>query len=83
MMSHDVIPLVADIKVGDSVAVFGDVEGKCCKGRCERFDGEKIFVGNGQFVMERLDVFKRDPSTIRYVGCDGRGVGRCFELNIL
>jgi SAM-dependent methyltransferase len=59
-----------DIKVGDSVAVFGDVEGKCCKGRCERFDGEKIFVGNGQFVMERLDVFKRDPSTIRGVAVE-------------
>ena len=83
-MSNDVIALLAvDIKVGDTVAVFADVNGECCKGQCDRFEGERVFVGNGRFVMERLEVFKRDPSTIRCVGVSVRCVPVWVCLSIL
>ena len=86
-MSNDVIALLAvDIKVGDTVAVFADVNGECCKGQCDRFEGERVFVGNGRFVMERLEVFKRDPSTIRCVGVSVRCVGvpvRCVGVSVI
>ena len=85
-MSNDVITLLAvDIKVGDLVAVFADVNGECCKGKCDRFEGERVFVGNGRFVMERLEVFKRDPSTIRCVGVSIRCAGvsvRCVGVSV-
>lgn len=51
--------LIVDMKAGDTVSVFSDVEGKCTRGAKE-FQGKKVFVGNGVAKMGRADIFCSD-----------------------
>ena len=42
---------------GDTVSVFIDVERRCRKGLVKRFDGVKVYVGNGVAEVSRRDMF--------------------------
>jgi len=42
---------------GDKVSVYIDVEGRCRKGLVKRFEGVKVYVGNGHAEVSRRDVF--------------------------
>ncbi|XP_071495613.1 tRNA (cytosine(72)-C(5))-methyltransferase NSUN6-like [Diadema antillarum] len=42
---------------GDKVAVYSDVKGLCRRGLTTRFDGDRMFLGNGTAVMSRHDIF--------------------------
>jgi hypothetical protein len=51
-----------DMKAGDRVSVYADVNGKCLRGLVKPFDGEKLFVGNGIVQYSREDIYcSRDP----------------------
>ncbi|XP_063062283.1 tRNA (cytosine(72)-C(5))-methyltransferase NSUN6 [Engraulis encrasicolus] len=45
------------LQVGDTVSVYSDVEGRCCRG-AKSFDGQKVFLGNGVCEMGRHEVFR-------------------------
>ena len=45
---------------GDKVSVYIDVEGRCRKGLVKRFEGVKVYVGNGDAEVSRRDVFVND-----------------------
>lgn len=55
--SHFPSPLCIDIEAGQMVSVFGDTHGKCKRGLIKPFEGDKVFVGNGQMRMSRKDLF--------------------------
>ena len=44
----------------DKVSVYIDVEGRCRKGLTKRFEGVKVYVGNGVAEVNRRDVFVND-----------------------
>lgn len=50
---------LSDMKVGEVVSVFSDVEGKCTRGAKE-FKGEKVFLGNGISEVDRSEIFSSD-----------------------
>jgi hypothetical protein len=51
-----------DMKAGDRVSVYADVNGKCLRGLVKPFDGETLFVGNGIVQYSREDIYcSRDP----------------------
>jgi len=52
----------SDMKVGDIVSVFSDVEGKCTRGAKE-FKGKKVFLGNGISEVDRSELFCSDGPT--------------------
>eukprot|EP00057_Strongylocentrotus_purpuratus_P011426 XP_011665900.1 PREDICTED: LOW QUALITY PROTEIN: putative methyltransferase NSUN6 [Strongylocentrotus purpuratus] len=41
---------------GDTVAVYSDVKGLCRRGMTTRFEGERLFLGNGRAMMSRHDI---------------------------
>ncbi len=45
------------MQVGDTVAVYGDVNGQCRRGYTQMFTGQKIFLGNGKALMSRAQLF--------------------------
>ena len=45
---------------GDKVSVYVDVEHGCRKGLVKRFEGVKMYVGNGVAQVSRRDVFVND-----------------------
>ncbi|XP_007555711.1 putative methyltransferase NSUN6 isoform X1 [Poecilia formosa] len=54
------------MKAGDMVSVFSDLEGRCTRG-ATRFQGNKVFVGNGVAEMDRSAIFATETPA--------RGVG--------
>ncbi|KAM4534127.1 tRNA (cytosine(72)-C(5))-methyltransferase NSUN6 isoform 2-T2 [Odontesthes bonariensis] len=58
--------LSSDMKVGDRVSVFSDLQGRCTRGATS-FQGNKAFVGNGVAEMGRSSIFCTDKAA--------RGVG--------
>lgn len=51
--------LPADMKAGDVVSVFSDLEGRCTRGATS-FQGKRAFVGNGVAQMDRSRIFCSD-----------------------
>lgn len=51
--------MLVDMKAGDVVSVFSDVEGKCKRGATS-FQGERVFVGNGVAQVNRTSIFCKD-----------------------
>lgn len=51
-----VVLLSSDMKAGDMVSVFSDLEGRCTRGATS-FQGKKVFVGNGVAEMDRSAIF--------------------------
>lgn len=49
----------ADMKAGDVVSVFSDLEGRCTRGATS-FQGKRAFVGNGVARMDRSSLFCSD-----------------------
>ncbi|XP_076349190.1 tRNA (cytosine(72)-C(5))-methyltransferase NSUN6 isoform X2 [Tachypleus tridentatus] len=47
-----------NLKQGEKVAVFTDINGMCKRGLTKPFTGDKVFVGNGISVLNRQDIFK-------------------------
>ncbi|XP_022665313.1 putative methyltransferase NSUN6 [Varroa jacobsoni] len=47
-----------NLQKGDMVAVYVDVDNKCCKGDKRHYQGEKVFIGNGMARVSRDDIFK-------------------------
>lgn len=45
------------MQVGDTVAIYGDVNGQCRRGYTQKFTGDRIFIGNGQALMSRVQLF--------------------------
>lgn len=58
--------LLIDMKAGDVVSVFSDLEGKCTRGATS-FQGKRVFVGNGIAEMGRSSLFCTDEPA-KYVG---------------
>lgn len=54
-----VLIVSSDMKVGDVVSVFSDLEGRCTRGALS-FQGNKVFVGNGVAEMDRSSIFCTD-----------------------
>ena len=52
------LPQHPDLRRGEHVSVFADVEGKCKRGLVVEFEGAKVFVGNGTTVLSRQELFK-------------------------
>jgi len=48
------------VERGDKVSVYIDVEGRCRKGLVKRFEGVKVYAGNGVAEVSRRDVFVND-----------------------
>lgn len=46
----------SDMKAGDVVSVFSDIEGRCTRGAVS-FQGNKVFVGNGVAQIDRSSIF--------------------------
>lgn len=59
--SLHVMFLPSDMKAGDRVSVFSDVEGRCTRGATS-FQGNKVFVGNGVAEMDRSAIFATETS---------------------
>lgn len=51
-----------DLRVGDSVAVYADLDDTCLRG-CKVFIGRKMFIGNGTAMQSRKNLFKDPKST--------------------
>ena len=47
---------------GDYVSVYSDLDGRCLKGTATDYSGSVVFVGNGQAVMSRDELFGSDKS---------------------
>lgn len=48
--------IIAAMNRGDTVAVYSDVKGLCRRGMTTRFEGERLFLGNGRAMMSRHDI---------------------------
>lgn len=58
-MEGKALKLPADMKAGDVVSVFSDLEGRCTRGATS-FQGKRAFVGNGVARMDRSSIFCSD-----------------------
>ena len=58
--------LFSGIHEGSTVSVFVDTDKLCRKGLAKRFDGSKLFVGNGVAAVSRQDIFA-EGGKVRYV----------------
>lgn len=54
--NQHVMRLFVDMKAGDLVSVFSDLEGRCTRGAFS-FQGKKVFVGNGVAEKDRSSIF--------------------------
>ena len=52
--------MCSGVERGDKVSVYIDVEGRCRKGLVKRFEGVRVYVGNGLAEVSRRDVFVSD-----------------------
>ncbi|RWS03144.1 putative methyltransferase NSUN6-like protein [Dinothrombium tinctorium] len=50
------------LKSDDKVAVFVDIDGKCLRGWKRRYEGRKVFLGNGVSFVSRRDLFSDCPN---------------------
>lgn len=48
---------MADVKKGDQVSVYVDLNGKCLKGLMQTFQGDRLFIANGVCMVNRKEVF--------------------------
>ncbi|XP_054768066.2 tRNA (cytosine(72)-C(5))-methyltransferase NSUN6-like [Lytechinus pictus] len=64
---------------GDTVAVYSDVKGLCRRGMTAKFEGERLFLGNGKAVLSRHDIFVASSSGTAVVMTDP--VFDCPSLN--
>ncbi|PNI30454.1 NSUN6 isoform 8 [Pan troglodytes] len=48
------------MKTGDVISVYSDIKGKCKKG-AKKFDGTKVFLGNGISELSRKEIFSGLP----------------------
>ncbi|XP_054948429.1 tRNA (cytosine(72)-C(5))-methyltransferase NSUN6 isoform X1 [Pan paniscus] len=48
------------MKAGDVISVYSDIKGKCKKG-AKKFDGTKVFLGNGISELSRKEIFSGLP----------------------
>lgn len=56
------------LSVGDKVSVFADIDKKCLKGLATKFEGTKLFIGNGVSQVSRSGVFNANSESLRGVG---------------
>lgn len=59
MAALHVVLMSSDMKAGDLVSVFSDLEGRCTRGATS-FQGNKVFVGNGVAEMDRSAIFNAE-----------------------
>ncbi|XP_022099886.1 putative methyltransferase NSUN6 isoform X3 [Acanthaster planci] len=52
-----VLAALPDMVKGDKVSVYVDVNGSCRRGLTKPFEGEKVFLGNGDVVLGRRELF--------------------------
>ncbi|XP_077509339.1 tRNA (cytosine(72)-C(5))-methyltransferase NSUN6 isoform X2 [Amblyomma americanum] len=50
------------LQAGQQVAVYGDLDGQCLKGRTRPYRGRRVFVGNGATLVSRADIFIKQLS---------------------
>ncbi|XP_044271977.1 tRNA (cytosine(72)-C(5))-methyltransferase NSUN6 [Tribolium madens] len=59
-----VIGMMTNIQVGDNVSIYVDFEkNKCKKGFLKLYEGKKIFIGNGEVILGRHQLFCEAPQT--------------------
>ncbi|XP_065649989.1 tRNA (cytosine(72)-C(5))-methyltransferase NSUN6 isoform X2 [Hydra vulgaris] len=59
-----VLAASADMKFGDMVSVYADVDHKCRRGYTKVFTGRKFFIGNGQAEFNRDTLFEHNAKII-------------------
>ncbi|XP_075745934.1 tRNA (cytosine(72)-C(5))-methyltransferase NSUN6 isoform X2 [Rhipicephalus microplus] len=47
---------------GQEVAVYGDLDGQCLRGRTRPYRGRRVFIGNGTALVSRADIFVNQVS---------------------
>lgn len=57
-----VLAMGSAVKQGDKVSVWADLSGQCLRGQTTRYDGRKLFVGNGVAAGPRGELFGPDAS---------------------
>ncbi|XP_049519765.1 tRNA (cytosine(72)-C(5))-methyltransferase NSUN6-like isoform X2 [Dermacentor silvarum] len=50
------------LQAGQQVAVYGDLDGQCLKGRTRPYRGRRVFIGNGTTLVSRADIFVNQVS---------------------
>ena len=58
----EIFNFLLDMKKGDIVSVYADLDGICRKGYTKCFEGRKYFVGNGVALLSRSEIFKESQS---------------------
>ena len=53
---------IVGLRNGDYVSVYSDLDGRCLKGTATDYCGSVVFVGNGQAMMSRDELFGSDKS---------------------
>jgi hypothetical protein len=65
-LNLDTVVHCSGVSKGDKVSCYVDIDGQCRKGLVKRFEGSKMFIGNGIAAVSRQDVFS-DGGRIWYV----------------
>lgn len=63
-----ILAMSPGVERGDKVSVYIDVDGRCRKGLMKRFEGVKVYAGNGLAQVSRRDVFVNDAQLSAGVG---------------
>ncbi|KAH7956107.1 hypothetical protein HPB52_006024 [Rhipicephalus sanguineus] len=50
------------LQAGQEVAVYGDLDGQCLRGRTRPYRGRRVFIGNGTALVSRADIFVNQVS---------------------
>ena len=52
---------ILGMKQNDMVSVYADLDAKCRRGFTQIYTGRKFFVGNGNVVLSRKELFNDTP----------------------
>ncbi|ORX54182.1 S-adenosyl-L-methionine-dependent methyltransferase [Piromyces finnis] len=57
-----------NVEMYDYVSIYIDIDSKVLRGSCEPYETNLIYVGNGQILVNRNDIFSKTPQELQGMG---------------
>ncbi|ORY67998.1 hypothetical protein LY90DRAFT_504474 [Neocallimastix californiae] len=55
-------------KINDIVSIYVDIEGKILRASRGPYESKLLFIGNGQILVNRIDIFSKTPNELQGIG---------------
>jgi 16S rRNA C967 or C1407 C5-methylase (RsmB/RsmF family)/predicted ribosome-associated RNA-binding protein Tma20 len=66
--SPGLLSISPNVKINDIVSIYVDIEGKILRASRGPYESKLLFIGNGQILVNRIDIFSKTPNELQGIG---------------